>query len=1430
MAHIHGVYDTDSHFSIDPVTRQLKYRSEKLPGIVQYDHNSQVITFEVPRYTLDGHDMLLSDTVRVHYINIDSVSKEKKEDIYDVTDLQLAADDENVVLCSWTISRNATQFVGILAFSVRFSCTEKGKEVYGLSTTRYDKLTISGGVYNNQIISEEVSDILDAWENRLREVETIFDSCVKKVELTGYATERFVRDGFQPKGNYLTEVPEGYAKTVDIPKKAADIGALPDTYTPPNQTAEQVGADPKGTAATAVSLHNTDYDSHEDIRRALKDLSDRINAVLDSDDTTLDELSEIVSYIKSNKTLIDAVTTSKVSITDIVNNLITNAANKPLSAAQGVVLAGLINEVRDLVPNDDHINSLIDDKLDSVCTQPDWNASEGEPGHVLNRPFYCDYNWLIPRTTVKVGPDTVLREVIPLNPEKNYIVTVNDITCPGYPYVVITENDELISLTAYDPDMYVMIVISTYKNEAKTTVTAYDDFSTHMEGLSEVQISLREKEGETVHKIDPKFLPDNMGGGVDVTAKPGQMIIVKTVDENGKPTEWEAVSMIPGELLPEGVPYVKHGLVEIMLETDATALTDPTFGETWVIRDKGPNLTVGETYTVIYNGVMYDCVCRPGEDTGLNFGVETFALGNFSVVGGANTGEPFAMLVFPSVPQIVIIDLSGATSVKIGIMGEGETIHKIDPRCLPEVVKSVNGVKPDGAGNVEIPVGGGNADQSGVFVNTYNAKNHGVGGDGVTNDSPALNELVTLVNANGGGTIYLEKGVYMLDSPILWKSNVNLIGDGVGLSILKTRQAEGVGTGFAAIRGLTFTANNPCVNCTFTQFTIDGSEMNITSYTSWPKGINIHFMKDCVFRDIVIQNTCATGLGIDFLENVTMDNILCYNCGRSYVPNGSEANVGGAGIGIGTKRMDKESFIIRNCVADGCGNYGIFLEDQGGGTNTNYANFVIANNIVKNGGNHGIVVKGGDRVIVSNNVVYNNAKYGFAVLENNGFLSDIIKITNNLSYENGTGFAIDCNGATKDIFFSDNVVSDCTNGILILSPVTDLEVMRNTIKKCTNPVTLSAVTLANFVYQHNILLNNTNAVNNSAIFTGDTTYNELYEYVEPVEPTAISFTESEITVTEGATKTLSVVFTPSNAFGGVTYTSDTPGVASVSGNKLTAVSVGSATITATCGELTATMTVTVQAKPEEPEQETSNLLDSSVEWTLNHYISDTGVLVESDDQATYDEFVDVTNIDNASMRTVRFDTPNVTFGGLATWRLIEYDADETFITRTINIAIGESVELKNTTQYVKIGLSVNGLSAEKLAEVQANAVLYMEAISALRMGDYEYEAYIYNDAGEKVTDSKNATTVDYFEVTDSATVEYYINNTMETKVTYINCFDDDKNFLGRTGEQCTKGSWKPYTLIDGTKLVKFRFGVTSGGFKADTMWNEALVRIRRSAF
>ena len=158
-------------------------------------------------------------------------------------------------------------------------------------------------------------------------------------------------DAKQPKGNYLTTETDptvpAWAKADNKPTyTASEVGARPNTWTP---SASEVGADPAGTAAGAVSSHNTAEYAHEDIRLLVAGLTSRLNALADSDDETLDQVSELVAYIKANRELIESVTTGKVSVSDIVDNLTTNVIDKPLSAAQGVVMKGLIDALQTAV-------------------------------------------------------------------------------------------------------------------------------------------------------------------------------------------------------------------------------------------------------------------------------------------------------------------------------------------------------------------------------------------------------------------------------------------------------------------------------------------------------------------------------------------------------------------------------------------------------------------------------------------------------------------------------------------------------------------------------------------------------------------------------------------------------------------------------------------------------------------------------------------------------------------------------------------------------------------------------------------------------------------------------------------------------------------------------------------------------------------------
>lgn len=127
-----------------------------------------------------------------------------------------------------------------------------------------------------------------------------------------------------------------------------------------------------------VSSHNTSTSSHNDIRDLISGLTTRLNALANSDDTTLDQMAEVVSYIKANRDLISQVTTNKVNVADIIDNLTTNVAEKPLSAAQGVALKTLIDTLSDEL--DTHGHAIAD--VSGLQAALDGKAASSHGTHV----------------------------------------------------------------------------------------------------------------------------------------------------------------------------------------------------------------------------------------------------------------------------------------------------------------------------------------------------------------------------------------------------------------------------------------------------------------------------------------------------------------------------------------------------------------------------------------------------------------------------------------------------------------------------------------------------------------------------------------------------------------------------------------------------------------------------------------------------------------------------------------------------------------------------------------------------------------------------------------------------------------------------------------------------------------------------------------
>lgn len=186
MLRNHSVIDTDVHYKIDGVSRTITNINETKRMLVQNDHNSEMLTFDMPRF-FDGHDFSECNFVQVHYVNADVYEKNKSAGIYEVQDLHVSTEDENRVVLTWLVSGNATKYAGTLNFTIRFSCiAEDGTLKYAWNTTTFKGILIEPGIYNSNEVVEENVDILAQWkadtETKLNEFEEEFKDEVEGVK------------------------------------------------------------------------------------------------------------------------------------------------------------------------------------------------------------------------------------------------------------------------------------------------------------------------------------------------------------------------------------------------------------------------------------------------------------------------------------------------------------------------------------------------------------------------------------------------------------------------------------------------------------------------------------------------------------------------------------------------------------------------------------------------------------------------------------------------------------------------------------------------------------------------------------------------------------------------------------------------------------------------------------------------------------------------------------------------------------------------------------------------------------------------------------------------------------------------------------------------------------------------------------------------
>ena len=186
----------------------------------------------------------------------------------------------------------------------------------------------------------------------------------------------------------------------------------------------------------------------------------------------------------------------------------------------------------------------------------------------------------------------------------------------------------------------------------------------------------------------------------------GQTVVVKAVNENGKPTEWEVVDTAPtttdpnmqlvtdsnGNTVWQERTHYEGDLIESVVIAETTH--DFTEDQFWYAMDELTlDMTGGKTYAITWDGVEY-------ERTVIDTGWGTTYIGNGYVYEITDdTGEPFLMLDEGGGLVVCSAGDNAFAEHTFSVTERSQHIEKLDEKFLPESVITVNSISEHTVGS-----------------------------------------------------------------------------------------------------------------------------------------------------------------------------------------------------------------------------------------------------------------------------------------------------------------------------------------------------------------------------------------------------------------------------------------------------------------------------------------------------------------------------------------------------------------------------------------------------------------------------------------------------------------------------------------------------------------------------------------------------------
>lgn len=220
------------------------------------------------------------------------------------------------------------------------------------------------------------------------------------------------------------------------------------------------------------------------------------------------------------------------------------------------------------------------------------------------------------------------------------------------------------------------------------------------EGISNTSAVI-EDHSDILEKFKKEILEEAGENSIQLnitSAAVGQIAKITSVDENGKPTAWEAVDMPSGgssvpkpltyDYMPEGYP-TKSVQTTTLMEEQQVAFTQADYFYMAQLTNAF-KIVDGQTYTVNWDGAEYKCVYSLTNS-------KIPILGNPSVIGdGADTGEPFTYVYNIKQAVGMFATLNTSASHTISVKTTGEIATPIAEEFLPA------GVGGGGGSTVEL--------------------------------------------------------------------------------------------------------------------------------------------------------------------------------------------------------------------------------------------------------------------------------------------------------------------------------------------------------------------------------------------------------------------------------------------------------------------------------------------------------------------------------------------------------------------------------------------------------------------------------------------------------------------------------------------------------------------------------------------------------